>query len=74
MILKKNRNLLIAIFIILALTAGLYFEWPYLSSWVKIHNRGQEKHQTRIALPAAEVALVQSSRSNAGDLNYDDIK
>ena len=74
MIPKKNRNLLIAIFIILTLTAVLYFEWPYLSGRVKIHNRGERKHQTQIALPAAEVALVQSSRSNAGDLDYEDIK
>ena len=71
---KKNRNLLIAIFIILALTAALYFEWPYLSGRARLLHNGEEKNQSQIVPPAAEVALVQSSREKADDLDYEDIK
>jgi uncharacterized protein (DUF362 family) len=70
----KNRNLLIAIFIILALTAVLYFEWPYLSGRARLLQNGEEKNQSQIVPPAAEVALVQSSREKADDLDYEDIK
>lgn len=71
---QKHRNLLIAVFVILTLAGLLYFEWPYLSGKARILHDGGKKQQDRIAPPAAEVALVQSSRENADDLDYGDIK
>jgi uncharacterized protein (DUF362 family) len=71
---KGNRNLLIAVFSILILTGLLYFEWPYLSSRARIHHRGGPGHEARILKPGAEVALVQSAREKADDLDYEDIK
>ena len=51
---KKNRNLLIAIFIILTLTAFLYFEWPYLSGRVNMLKNGVEKNQSHLVLGNSE--------------------
>ena len=70
----RIRNLLIAIFTALIVAGLLYFEWPYLSGRARIRHHGNPKHESRIIQPDAEVALVQSSRAKADDLDYEDIK
>jgi len=74
MVHKKTRNLVIVIFILLALVALLYFELPYLSRLAKIHIEREQLRKEQIIQPDATVAVIQSSKSTADELDYNDIK
>jgi uncharacterized protein (DUF362 family) len=59
---------------LLILTGFLYFEWPYISGRVKVNQNREENNPGQPVTPATVVALVQSSREHADDLDYEDIK
>jgi len=71
---KALRNLIITITLVLIVIAFAYFEWPYLSGLFNIINKENGAYRNQMDQPEATVALVQSSKENAEDLNYEDIK
>jgi len=71
---QRPRNLIIIISIILIVTAVIYFEWPYLSGLFNAMITPGEEKENPITQAETTVALVQSSKAKAEDLDYFDIK
>ena len=71
---KALRNLVIIICLILIVVAFLYFEWPYITGKFATINGSHADVSGKRSNPDATVAIIQSGKEKAEDLNYEDIK
>ena len=71
---KTTRNLVVIAALILICIAFFYFEWPYISGFLGIVKGADNMQQDQVVHPGATVALVQSPKEHADDLEYEDIR
>ena len=71
---KIIRNLIVTISLILIVTAFVHFEGPYLFGFLKTREEVVDVKKRQMIHSEPKVALVQSSKEQADDLNYEEIK